>query len=61
LRGSQDDIDRPRSTILALLKLRPDIRAATLALPPGNPERLVTERNIRAFTSAPPKAFTPRR
>jgi hypothetical protein len=44
------------TTILALLKLRPDIRAAILALPLGTPERLVTERKLRALTSAPPKA-----
>jgi len=44
------------TTILALNKLHPDIRAAVLALPPGTPERLLTERKLRALTSAPPKA-----
>jgi hypothetical protein len=43
------------TTVLALLKLRPDIRAAILALPPGTPERLVTERKLRNFTSAGPE------
>jgi hypothetical protein len=41
------------TTILALLKLHPDIRAAILALPPGTPERLVTERKLRALTGVP--------
>jgi hypothetical protein len=43
------------TTILALLKLRPDIRAAILASPPGTLERLVTERKLRTFTSAGPE------
>jgi hypothetical protein len=41
------------TTNLALLKLRPDIRAAILALPPGTPERLVTERKLRGRTAMP--------
>jgi hypothetical protein len=44
------------SIILALLKLHPDIRAAIRALPPGTPERLLTERKLRDITAAPPKA-----
>jgi hypothetical protein len=44
------------TTILALNKLHPDIRAAVLALPPGTLERLITDRKLRALTSVPPKA-----
>jgi hypothetical protein len=43
------------TTILALLKLRSDIRAAIHALPPGTPERLITDRKRRALTSVRPK------
>jgi hypothetical protein len=44
------------TTVLALLRLHPDIRAAVVGLPPGTPERLITERKLRALTSVPSKA-----
>jgi len=36
--------------LLDLLRLHPDVRAAILALPPGTPARLVTERKLRPLT-----------
>jgi hypothetical protein len=39
--------------ILALLKLHPAILEAIRALPPGTPERVVTERKLRPLTGLP--------
>ncbi len=42
-----NSVTRARVTqIMKLLRLAPDIQSAILALPPGTPERLVTERKL---------------
>jgi hypothetical protein len=41
------------ANLLALLKLAPAILVAIRALPPGTPERLVTERKLRPLTGLP--------
>ena len=40
--------------ILAMLELAPEIREYVRQLPPGTPERLVTERRLRALTGMTP-------
>lgn len=39
--------------VLALLKLHPEIQAWVRALPPGTPERYVTERRLREVARLP--------
>ncbi len=39
--------------VLALLKLHPEIQAWVRALPPGTPERYVTERRLRVVGKLP--------
>jgi hypothetical protein len=39
--------------LLDLLRLHPDIRTAISELPPGTPERFVTERKLRPITRLP--------
>ena len=41
------------TNLLALLKLEPTILDAIRALPPGTPERLITERKLRPLTGLP--------
>ena len=41
------------TNLLALLKLAPAILDAIRALPPGTPERMVTERKLRPLTGTP--------
>ena len=41
------------TNLLALLRLAPPILDAIRALPPGTPERLVTERKLRPLTGLP--------
>jgi hypothetical protein len=41
--------------ILALLKLAPSVVAWIRSLPPGTPDRMVTERALRALTALPPR------
>ena len=41
------------TNLLALLRLAPAILAAIRALPPGTPERMVTERKLRPLTGLP--------
>ncbi len=50
-----EGVSRPRVTqIMKLLRLAPEIQEAILALPPGTPERLVTERKLRAIIALDP-------
>jgi len=41
--------------ILALTKLAPEVQDFVRSLPPGTPERRVTERSLRVLTTMPPE------